>query len=436
VSPGTSKAETPDVRQVNSEGVAFAVGFYFSFRLGIVLFSVRILGLEPSTGTGLSLALDLLLLGLVCFNLLGSAHHPFPSMLRLSTIRWVFVFLALSCCSLAWSETASLPNSAAYWLGLATDVAIMILLLRGVSAIRVSHSLMKGFIWSTCCLALVAWIMPAQSDLRLGDEQFFNTNEIGNICAFTIFLVQYLIYRKDGKWRLVTFFLVVTLLRSLSKTTLVAFLLGEAFMLFQDRSMSRKTKVLLVTSALLLVLVFGGLFEAYYDIYTSAGNQAETLTGRTAIWLYVLNAVFDHPWNLWIGHGFDSWWKVVPPFGDQFEARHAENELLQQFYAYGVLGVITLVGLYGSFYRQVRRLPRSRVRVLFLGLLLFIVVRGLAEADSFDLLFSLWSIVLISLLADRKDIASQVFAPAPPHAKFGLLSQSQRVLSSSVKYVH
>ena len=200
--------------------------------------------------------------------------------------------------------------------------------------------------------------------------------------------------------------------------------------------MSRKTKVLLVTSALLLVLVFGGLFEAYYDIYTSAGNQAETLTGRTAIWLYVLNAVFDHPWNLWIGHGFDSWWKVVPPFGDQFEARHAENELLQQFYAYGVLGVITLVGLYGSFYRQVRRLPRSRVRVLFLGLLLFIVVRGLAEADSFDLLFSLWSIVLISLLADRKDIASQVFAPAPPHAKFGLLSQSQRVLSSSVKYVH
>jgi exopolysaccharide production protein ExoQ len=427
VSPGTSITEAPNVSRVESQGMAFAVGFYFSFRLGIVLFAVRILGLEPSTGTGLSLALDILLLGLVCFNVLGSVHTPFRSMLRLSTIRWLLVFLALSCCSLAWSETASLPNSAAYWLGLATDVAIMILLLRGVSATSVSHSLMKGFIWSTCCLAVVAWIMPAQSDLRLGDEQFFNTNEIGNLCAFAVFLAQYLMYRRDGKWRLVTFFLVVTLLRSLSKTTIVAFLVSEGVVLFQDRSMSRKTKVLLLTSVLLLGLVFWGLFEAYYDIYTSAGNQAETLTGRTAIWLYVLNAVFDHPWNLWIGHGFDSWWKVVPPFGDQFEARHAENELLQQFYAYGLLGVITLVGLYRSLYRQVRRLTRSPIRVLFLGLLLFIVVRGLAEADSFDLLFPLWSIFLISQLADCKDIASQVLAPAPPHAKVGPLSESHRV---------
>jgi exopolysaccharide production protein ExoQ len=419
--------ETPNCEPAESKGVAFAVGFYFSFRLSIVLFSVRILGLEPSTGTGLSLALDLLLLGLVCFNLLGSTRTPFRSMLRLSTIQWVLVFLALSFCSLAWSETASLPNSAAYWLGLVTDVAIMILLLRGVSAMAVSHSLVKGFIWSTCCLALVAWIMPTQSDLRLGDEQFFNTNEIGNLCAFAIFLAQYLMCRRDGKWRLVTFFLVVTLFRSLSKTTLVAFLLSEGFMVIQDRSMSRKTKILLITSALLLGFAFWGLFEAYYDIYTSAGNQAETLTGRTAIWLYVLNAVFDHPWNLWIGHGFDSWWKVVPPFGDQFEARHAENELLQQFYAYGVLGVVVLVGLYGSFYRQVRRLPRRPTRALFFGLLLFIVVRGLAEADSFDLLFPLWSIVLISLLADCEDTASQVVVPVPPPGKFSFLSQSQRV---------
>ena len=191
--------------------------------------------------------------------------------------------------------------------------------------------------------------------------------------------------------------------------------------------MSRKAKALLITSVLLLGLVFWGLFQAYYDIYTSAGNQAETLTGRTAIWLYVLNAVFDHSWTLWIGHGFDSWWKVVPPFGDHFEARHAENELLQQLYAYGVLGVITLVGLYGSLYRQVRRLPRSPVRVLFLGLLLFIVVRGLAEADSFDLLFPLWSMVLISLLANCKDVASQIVTPVPSHAEFSSLTQSQRV---------
>jgi len=398
----TNMQESTNLAQVEYDGVALAVGFYFSFRLSIVLFSVRILGLEPSAGTALSLAIDLLLLGLVCFNLLGFTHTSFRSMLRLSTVRWVLVFLAVSCCSLTWSETTSLPNSAGYWLGLAVDVAIITLLLRSHSMTSVAHSLIKGFIWSTCLLALVAWVMPAQSDLRLGDEQFFNTNEIGNLCAFTIFLAQYLMRRKDGKWGLVTFFLVVTLLRSLSKTTLAAFLLSEGVLVIQDKSMSRRVKILLSIATLLLGIVFLGLFEAYYDVYTSAGNQAETLTGRTAIWLYVLNALFDHPWNLWIGHGFDAWWKVVPPFGDNFEARHAENELLQQFYAYGVLGILLLVGLYGSLFRQVRKLPQSPVRVLFLSLLLFIVIRGLAEADSFDLLLPLWASVLISLLAEHE----------------------------------
>jgi hypothetical protein len=391
-----------------------------------VLFAVRLLGLEPSAGTALSLALDLLLLGLVCFNLLGVTTTSFRSMLQLPTLRWVLVFLAVSCCSLAWSETASLPNSTAYWLGLAVDVAIITLLLRSASVASVSHSLMKGFIWSTCLLALVAWIMPAQADLRLGDEQFFNTNEIGNLCAFTIFLAQYLMRRKDGKWGLVTLFLVVTLLRSLSKTTLVAFLFSEGFLLMRDKSVSRRTKILLATATLLLGLVFWGLFAAYFNDYLSAGNQAETLTGRTAIWLYVLNALFDHSWNLWIGHGFDAWWKVVPPFGDNFEARHAENELLQQLYAYGVLGILLLVGLYGSLYRQVRRLPRSPIRVLFLSLLLFIVIRGLAEADSFDLLLPLWSIVLIAVLADHEVNASNVLAGTCPPAKVRSKSHPQR----------
>jgi hypothetical protein len=427
VSAGVTISETPALHQVEGKGLAFAIGFFFSFRIGIVLISVRLLGIEPSTGTGVSLALDLLLLGLACFTLLGCTHLPFRAMLRLSTIRWALAFLALSCCSLAWSETASLQTSGAYWLGLVLDVAIMTLLLRSGSTMNVAHFMMKGFIWSTCCLALVAWIMPAQSDLRLGDEQFFNTNEIGNLCAFTIFLIQYLMRRKDGRWGLVTLFLVITLLRSLSKTTLVAFLIGQSFLIIQDRSISRKTKMFLMTSAVLLILVFWGLFEAYYDIYTTAGNQAETLTGRTAIWFYAMNAVFDHPWNLWIGHGFDSWWKVVPPFGsDQFEARHAENEVLQQFYAYGILGVVVLVGLYGSLFRQVRRLPRSPVKVLFFSLLLFIVVRGLAEADAFDLLLPLWSIVLISMLADFEQTTSPALAGVLPAARLKSLSRTQR----------
>jgi exopolysaccharide production protein ExoQ len=379
-------------------GLAFALGFFFSFRLIIILFSVRVLGTAPRAGAELSLLVDLLMLLVVCFRTLGYAQRTFGSMVQLSSIRWVLVFLAFSFCSLAWSATVSLPTSVAYWSGLAVDVAIVVVLLRSGSVTEISHSLMKGFVVSTCCLAVIAWIMPAQADLRLGDEEFFNTNQIGNLCATAIFLAQYLSRRKAGRWGFAIFLLAVTLLRSLSKTTIVAFLISESFLLIADRSISRKTKILLTVAVVLVILVFWGLFEAYYDIYTNAGNQAETLTGRTAIWAYSLDAALEQPL---IGHGFDSMWKVVPPFGpEKFEARHAENELLTQFYAFGMVGVCLLIGIYGSLYRQMRRL-QGPVKIVLLSLLLFVVVRGVAEAEPFDLLLPLWSIVLISLLVER-----------------------------------
>jgi len=358
MNPSTDIVANENPQANTASALAFAAGIFFSFRIVFTVFSVRVLGAEPQTGAATALALKLCLLGLVCFTLLGSANRTLGSMLQLSSIRWVFAFLALSGCSLMWSTTASLWASTVYWFGTASDVAIVIVLLRTGSLSGVGNSLMKGFVWGACCIALIAWIMPTQYDLRLGDEDFFNSNQIANICALALFFAQFLMRRKEGKFGFVTFFLAVTLLRSLSKTTIVAFVVSAGYLIIQDRSIGKKTKILLTIAFTFVVLVFWGLFEAYYDLYTTSGNQAETLTGRTAIWAYVLNAALEKPW---IGHGFDSMWKVIPLFGT-FEARHAENELLQVFYCYGVAGVIMLFGVYGSLYRQSRRLSKAHSR--------------------------------------------------------------------------
>jgi O-antigen ligase len=96
-------------------------------------------------------------------------------------------------------------------------------------------------------------------------------------------------------------------------------------------------------AAAAVIATFWGLLTSYYGVYTSAGNQAETLSGRLGIWAYFLTEAVQQPW---IGHGFDSVWKVVPTFGpDQFEAAHAHNELLQQFYAYGLIGIGMFAGI-------------------------------------------------------------------------------------------
>ncbi len=394
-----AKACRPAFIEHGESGIPFlftpvVVGFYFSFRAAIVLIAVRVFLLEPQTGAAAALGADFALLLVVAFQAMGPATHSFRWMLRQPSFRWVIAYLIFAGCSLGWSATVSKPASFLYWCGVVADVAIVVLMLRIGPVEGVAHSLMRGFIWSTCALASIAWIMPTQADLRLGDMEFFNTNQIGNLCAFAILLAQYLTSRKDGKWGIPILFLTVTVVRSLSKTTLVAFLLSEGYLLFRDRSLSRRTKLLIVAGVLLTTVAFWGLYESYYDVYTTAGNQAETLTGRTAIWAFAANAAIAKPW---FGNGFDALWKVMPPFGaDQFEARHAENELLQQFFAYGAVGVVMLFGLYGSLYLRIRKLPHRPMKMVLLTILLFIIIRGTAEAEPFDLLLPLWAITLIS----------------------------------------
>jgi hypothetical protein len=141
-----------------------------------------------------------------------------------------------------------------------------------------------------------------------------------------------------------------------------------------------------------------------------------------AIWAWAPNAGLNHPW---LGNGFDAMWKVAPPFGgEMFEARHAENELLQQFFAYGVCGIVLLVGIYGSFYRRLRLLPRDSERFILTAFLVFAIVRGFAEAEPFDLVFPLWLITMIALLADSEFQSTLQPGPMPLREnKSSLLSE-------------
>ncbi|MGB6689841.1 MAG: O-antigen ligase family protein [Terracidiphilus sp.] len=389
----------------STAALPFAIGFYFAFRIMIVVLAVRLLGTDARAGAGINLAFNFFFLILVAFCSLGEIQYPLRRMARLASVRWVFIFLAVSGCSLSWTVAASLPAAIAYWCAMAADVAIVILLLRAGPLTDAAYSLLKGYVWGACGVAAIAWIMPAQSDLRLGDEEFLGPNQIGYVCAFAFLLAQYLMLKKDGRWRIPALLLAVTVLRSLSKTTILAFLICECFMLIKDRSMSRKTKLWLFMAAGLVIVAFSSLLAAYFDAYTNTGNESETLTGRLGIWAYFLGEAMQQPW---IGHGFHSVWKVIPPFGsDQFEARHAHNELLQQFYAYGALGVCLFAGIYGSFFRQVRRLELGRVKTFLFALLIFVLVRGLADTEAFDLSLPLWTITLFGILVERECAASR-----------------------------
>jgi exopolysaccharide production protein ExoQ len=372
------------------------IGFFFSFRLVIVLLSVHVFQAEPQAGVMVSVGLNLLLLVVVAFHSFGPGLTTLRSTLRVPCFRWVLIFLTFSACSLFWTVAVSLSAAVVYWCAMAADVAMVVLLLRTGPESQMVSSLMKGYVIGACLIAMIAWLLPSQSDLRLGDEELLGPNQIGYVCAFAVFFAQYLIRKGASEWKIPAALLAITLLRSLSKTTIVAFVLAQIFLLARDTTISRKSKILFAATACLVVAIFWNLLGAYYELYSNA-NQAETLTGRLGIWAFILDKAIEQPW---IGHGFHSVWKVIPPF-EAFEARHAHNELLQQFYVYGVVGVLMLAGLYGSFYRQIRKLPVGPLRALFLGLLLFVLVRGLADTEAFDLSLPLWTIALIGLTISR-----------------------------------
>lgn len=374
--------------------VAGGVGFFFAFRVAIVLVMVRGFLTDAQTGAATGLALNFLLLIPAVLVSAGPARISLRAMLRVPPLRWVAAFLGMSGCSLLWTRAASPAAAATFWAAMAADVLIVVVLTRACPPEDIGAALMKGYVWGACALAALAWIMPAESDLRLGDEELLGPNTIGYVCALAALLAQYVARKLSRSWNIPGLFLAITLLRTLSKTSIAAFVAGEAFILLRDRSMKRSMKFALAVLAVVMLLAFQGLIVSYYDIYSNAGNQAETLSGRLGIWAYFLTASFESPW---IGHGFHSIWKVVPAFGP-FEARHAHDEWLQQFYVYGAPGVVLVAMLYTSVVRCIRRFAYGPEKAFLLGFVIFILVRGLAESEAFDLCLPLWLAALISLM--------------------------------------
>lgn len=410
-SPTLLSSALPVPRTRSVTAIGRLTGAYFAMRAAGTLICVRVLHMEPSAGAAATLALGPLLLILIGFHSTG-ATDPVEggsrvSLRQTSVARWLATYIAFAGLSLLWTGAVSPISSAAYWCSLLMDPAILVLLLSAYRPQEVAESVLSGYLFGACAISTLAWIMPAQADLRLGDPDFFNTNQIACVCAFGIFFAQYLERQATKRILVPVLLLSITLLRTLSKTTLLAFIVSQGVLLFRDPHITPRTRRRVLLCAVLVLAASCGLLVAYYDVYTNAGNQAETLTGRTAIWAWTTDKLPDH---LWIGHGFDSMWKVMPPFGiDRFEARHAENELLQQLYAYGVVGTTLFASVYSSLFRALQRTPETTIRPLLKALLLFVVLRGLAEAEPFDLLLPVWTLLLLAAVT-MPDVTRQTSA--------------------------
>jgi O-antigen ligase len=363
------------------------LGFYFSVRISFTFLWFQ--G-NPVTGSVVSIAIGLLLLmGTIVYS--AGAWPPAALPARVpATVKWVTAFLGLALISVMWSSTQSYVAALGYWTSLLADVAMAWLVAHHATDDQTLHSIMKGFAGGACIVAVIAWMSPVTADLRLGNEDFLHPNVLGWLVALAALLAQYLSHWRVV-WRWVALALVITLIRTLSKTSIVAFVIAETFFVLHDAKMTRRARVYIGLLAAVIIGCFWGLLETYADLYT-AGNAPETLTGRTIIWAAAFPLALEQPW---LGHGLDSFRFVITALGT-YEPLTAHNELLQQFFVYGVVGVILVSGVYFSFYCQARRATESGLRTLALTVLIMALIRGLDDAERFDLSFPLWLLTLMS----------------------------------------
>lgn len=380
-------------------------GFVFAFRTCLTILWFQ---QDPQQGTAVSVALSLTLLAFAALSTIGNTPSIPSSCFRAPPLYWCVAFLTLSLISLAWSE-APLVAAAGYWASWAADVATIWFLLRGGVAEDRAAAIMKGYVWGACVVAVLAWSLPTGADMRLGDEDFLHPNALGFLFSIATLLAIHLT-RDRSFWRLPAFFLATTLLRTISKSAIIAFLVAFCFYLIWDSTLSRSIKIKIGIVAGVILASLAGIFEAYFSTYAE-GTNPETLTGRTFIWAVAFEYALEKPL---FGYGLYAYRFIIPPF-NHFQGQEAHNELLQQFFAYGAAGVILTVGLYWMFFRQIRHAPRSHLKNLAASLLVFALVRGLTDTQTFDLSFPLWLMTMLSiLLAIPGDQLEQSATMSPP----------------------
>lgn len=364
------------------------VGFILAFRscLAILFFRESF-----SMASVLSTALSLVLLLAAFFSAVGGNSSLPASCYRTPALRWMLVFFTVALVSIAWSD-APIYEASGFWCAWIADVITIWFLMRNGIAEHQAAAVFKGYVWGACIVAVVAWCLPVMPDLRLGDEEFLHPNAIGFVTAVATFMAIHLGHKKKS-WRWLAFWLAFTLLRTISKTSIVAFAIAVTVYLFRDKTLTRATKVKIGLAGVVIVAMLWSSLAMYFDNYVESSDPA-TLTGRTLIWSTAGDLAIEKPI---FGHGFYSFHFVVPPLG-KFEPAHAHNELLQQFFILGIVGVALVVGIYWVFFTQIRRSPKSDIKTLAMALLIFAVFRGLTDTERNDLSFPLWLMAMLSIL--------------------------------------
>jgi exopolysaccharide production protein ExoQ len=404
-----------------TRSLVFLFWFFFVAREGFALIGDA-WDLRPSQATafaGLAMAFFVVATVFAAFVSRRGMRSQVESLSARPT-KWIALFLLWSGVSLFWTHADSKMVALGYLCLFSAGVIVVIAQMRLMPATELVTIATNGFVAGASALVLIA-VATYSGSGRLGDPGLLHPNTLGKETAIGALFAMHRFRQTNSArakfwWSVVGFGLLCGLATTVSKTSLLAFVLAS-FIYFVAGKRSWQMKV---TSAVLLILVAASAFVVLapqLDSYSRQqhGAALETLSGRLPVWQETIEMIREHPIA---GYGFLSFRDYGPQL---FNVRvvHAHNEWLHIWFSLGLVGVVLAAGIYISYFRTAWRLrssSRSQHAELALALLAMALVRGVTEADLTGLVFALPLLLLmtspaVSPRSVPRSVALQVARP-------------------------
>lgn len=376
------------ILQLKIEDIAFWFWFYLGIE-GIQTFLLfqsnpvlgTLVGYMPTLGFTLFLLSSLMI----------SKRIKGSKVLQTPTAKILIALLIWIAITLSWTYSSSLFSAFGYWAATAMKVLVVILLLFLGNKEKVALKSLQGFVWGGLAFAIIVLLAnPVTVDGRLGHEEFLHPNTIGNSMAIASICSLYLTTEgnkltiKSRTYIFIIIILLFTLLKTLSKTAIICFLLSTlVYFVFSKIPLRKKITLLGLIGG--LVAISSAALSRYFIYYLTeqqGGDAVYTASGRTRIWRITLDLIQENPI---LGYGFQSYQDVVEQVID-LRLVHAHNEILNVWLTLGLIGLLLSIATYVSYFLLLRRASKKGLSQASLGmaLLVYSLIRGATEANVTD----------------------------------------------------
>jgi len=381
-----------------------AIAFCF-WTLSIFRFAFALLFFRehPAIATGVGAGLSVVFAYSLVLWAAGTAEVRQKTRLP-AIINWIAAYALWCALSLSWTHAGSLVSAMGYWSIMVLDVAIVAAIIWWGDLEAVAIASVKGIVAGGWLISFCALLLNSDDpNGRLGDLEFLHPGNVGKYAGLAVLCscFMWLRNREDkgwGRWLWVvsTLFLAWILLRSLSKTSIVALVCSAVFYIMYSRVISLKTKISALVVATLLFCAMFTVVNTYLVTYLEESpNDASTLTGRTVLWAESWEMIQDHPI---LGYGFLSF-RDYGPQDWEVRTTQGHNEWITQCFQLGFVGLIIAIAIYASYFRHLRRSGPSPQRELGLSILIYMLIQGFAASETSGLMFPLPMVLLLAAWA-------------------------------------